>query len=97
MHLICEAANILLRTGSIGLSLIFWFIGFLMAASGISLYLEFASYFPNRSGSEVVYLEQAYPRPKYFFPIAFAVQEVLLNFGSSNAIGKHFDSILNLF
>ncbi|CAG9941801.1 unnamed protein product [Clonostachys rosea f. rosea IK726] len=79
-------ANILLRTGSIGLSLIFWFIGFLMAASGISLYLEFASYFPNRSGSEVVYLEQAYPRPKYFFPIAFAVQEVILNFGSSNAI-----------
>lgn len=86
--LISIAANILTQTGSVGVSLILWFIGFLMAATGISIYLEFASYFPSRSGSEVVYLEQAYPRPKYFFPIAFAVQQVFLNFGSSNAIGK---------
>jgi hypothetical protein len=34
----------------------------------------------------VVYLEQAYPRPRYFFPVAFAVQSVLLSFSSSNAI-----------
>jgi hypothetical protein len=59
-----------------------------MAAAGICVYLELAGYFPNRSGSEVVYLEQQYPRPKHFFPITFAVQSVLLNFGSSNAIGE---------
>lgn len=59
----------------------------MMALAGLSVYLELASYFPNRSGSEVVYLEQAYPRPKHFFPIAFAVQSVLLSFSSSNAIG----------
>lgn len=58
-----------------------------MALAGLSVYLELASYFPNRSGAEVVYLEQAYPRPKHFFPIAFAVQSVLLSFSSSNAIG----------
>ncbi|KAG8407322.1 hypothetical protein J3458_020808 [Metarhizium acridum] len=57
-----------------------------MAFAGFGTYLELASYFPNRSGSEVVYLEQAYPRPKYFFPIAFAVQSVILSFSSSNAI-----------
>ena len=34
----------------------------------------------------MVYLEQAYPRPRYFFPVAFAVQSVLLSFSSSNAI-----------
>ncbi|KAK7408827.1 hypothetical protein QQX98_009013 [Neonectria punicea] len=79
-------ASILNRTGSVGLALIFWVIGLFMAAAGLGVYLEFASYFPNRSGSEVVYLEQIYPRPKHFFPIAFAVQSVLLNFGSSNAI-----------
>ncbi|KPM38200.1 hypothetical protein AK830_g8354 [Neonectria ditissima] len=79
-------ASILNRTGSIGLALIFWVIGLFMAAAGLGVYLEFASYFPNRSGAEVVYLEQIYPRPKHFFPIAFAVQSVLLNFGSSNAI-----------
>ncbi|KAH9213524.1 hypothetical protein DL95DRAFT_426057 [Leptodontidium sp. 2 PMI_412] len=45
-----------------------------------------ASYFPNRSGADDVYLEQAYPRPKYFFPTAFAVLDVLLAFSSSNSI-----------
>jgi amino acid transporter len=83
-----SAASILNRAGSIGLALIIWFIGFIMAASGFSVYLELASYFPNRSGSEVVYLEQAYPRPKHFFPVTFAVQSVILSFSSSNAVGK---------
>lgn len=59
-----------------------------MAVAGFATYLELASYFPNRSGSEAVYLEQAYPRPKHLFPIAFAVQSVIVSFSSSNAIGK---------
>ncbi|KAI5863700.1 amino acid transporter [Durotheca rogersii] len=78
--------TILNRTGSIGLALIYWTIGVLLAIAGFSVYLELASYFPNRSGSEVVYLEQEYPRPKHFFPITFAVFNVLLSFSSSNAI-----------
>ncbi|ORY64479.1 amino acid permease-domain-containing protein [Pseudomassariella vexata] len=77
---------ILAGTGSIGLSMIYWAIGFLTSISSGSVYLEFASYFPSRSGSEVVFLEQAYPRPLYFFPTTFAVQSVLLSFSSSNAI-----------
>lgn len=79
-------ASILTGTGSVGLSLIYWLIGFIIAASSLSVYLEFAAYFPSRSGSEVVYLEQAYPRPRYLFPVAFAIQTVLLSFSSSNAI-----------
>jgi amino acid transporter len=59
-------------TGSVGLAMIYWFIGFLMSAAMLSIYLEYASYFPNRSGSEVVYLEQAYPRPRYLLPVTFA-------------------------
>jgi hypothetical protein len=65
----------------------FWFIGLLVAISGFATYLELASYFPNRSGAQVVYLEQAYPRPKYFFPTAYAMLNILLAFSSSNAIG----------
>ncbi|KFA76382.1 hypothetical protein S40288_04795 [Stachybotrys chartarum IBT 40288] len=80
------AGSVLNRTGSIGLALLYWVIGFFMAISGFSVYLEFASYFPNRSGSEAVYLEQAYPRPKFLFPIAYAVQSVIISFSSSNAI-----------
>ncbi|KAF5680028.1 high affinity methionine permease [Fusarium heterosporum] len=85
-QMIGTAGSILNSTGSIGLALIYWFIGFIMAIAGFCVYLEFASYFPSRSGAEVVYLEQAYPRPKHFFPIAFAVQSVVLSFSSSNAI-----------
>ncbi|OAQ63949.1 high affinity methionine permease [Purpureocillium lilacinum] len=78
--------SILKATGSVGLSLIYWSIGAVMAFAGFGVYLEYASYFPNRSGSEVVYLEQAYPRPRFFLPIAFAVQSVVLSFSSSNAV-----------
>ena len=79
-------ASVLTNTGSVGLSLMYWFFGFHIAASSLTVYLEYASYFPNRSGSEVVYLEQAYPRPRYLFPVTFAIQTVALSFSSSNAI-----------
>jgi len=59
-----------------------------MSASAMGVYLEYAAYFPNRSGSEVAYLEQAYPRPRYFFPVTFAVQSVILSFSSGNAMGS---------
>ncbi|RYC65832.1 hypothetical protein CHU98_g408 [Xylaria longipes] len=80
--------TILGSTGSIGLALIYWVIGIFLAIAGFAVYLELASYFPNRSGAEVVYLEQAYPRPKHFFPISFAFYSVVLSFSSSNAIVK---------
>ncbi|CZR58395.1 related to methionine transport protein, high affinity [Phialocephala subalpina] len=79
-------ATILKGVGSVGLSLLFWALGLVIAGSQLAVYTELASYFPNRSGAEVVYLEQAYPRPKYLLPTAFAVQSVLLSFSSSNAI-----------
>ncbi|QSZ34470.1 hypothetical protein DSL72_006064 [Monilinia vaccinii-corymbosi] len=79
-------ASILSGVGSVGLALIYWCIGLLIAVCQLSIYTELASYFPNRSGAEVVYLEQAYPRPKYLLPTTFAVQSVLLSFSSSNAI-----------
>jgi amino acid transporter len=79
-------ATILRLTGSVGMALIYWVIGFILAVAGLGVHLEFTSYFPNRSGSEVVWLEQSFPRPKHFFPVAFAVQSVLLSFSSSNAI-----------
>ena len=47
--------------------------------AGLNLYTELASMFPDRSGAEVVYLEQAYPRPKYLVPVSFAVTTVLLS------------------
>ncbi|EAT77829.1 hypothetical protein HBI56_192910 [Parastagonospora nodorum] len=78
--------TILRLTGSVGLALIYWVIGFILAVAGLGVYLELVSFFPNRSGSEVVWLEQSFPRPKHFFPVTFAVQSVLLSFSSSNAV-----------
>ncbi|KAK0122744.1 hypothetical protein ONS96_009779 [Cadophora gregata f. sp. sojae] len=78
--------SILKNLGSVGLSLLYWVLGLVIAISGLSVYLELASYFPNRSGAEVVYLEQGWPRPKYFLPTAFAAFKVLFSFSSSNAI-----------
>ncbi|XPS81088.1 hypothetical protein M3J09_013031 [Ascochyta lentis] len=79
-------STILSYTGSVGASMFYWTSGFFISLSSMGVYLEYAAYFPNRSGSEVAYLEQAYPRPKYFFPVIFAVQSVILSFSSSNAI-----------
>ncbi|CAK7267659.1 hypothetical protein SEPCBS119000_002666 [Sporothrix epigloea] len=79
-------SSILKGTGSVGLSMIFWAFGFFMSLSSLAVYLEFAAYFPNRSGAETVYLEQAYPRPRFLFPVAFAFQTVVLSFSSSNSL-----------
>ncbi|KAF6754530.1 high affinity methionine permease [Ephemerocybe angulata] len=78
--------SILVGVGSIGLSLIFWVIGYAFAGALLAVYLEYSSYFPHRSGADVAYLEKAYPRPRFLMPTAFAVQSVLLSFSSSNAI-----------
>ncbi|KAK4706086.1 replication factor C subunit 2/4, partial [Phenoliferia sp. Uapishka_3] len=78
--------TLLKSLGSPGLVLVFWLIGMLIAFAGLAVYMELSSQFPNRAGAEVVYLEQAYRKPRYFFPAAFACLSVLLSFSSSNAI-----------
>ncbi|QQK47474.1 High affinity methionine permease [Penicillium digitatum] len=83
---VSTSSTVLKGAGSVGLALIYWVIGYLMVSSSLSVYMEFASSFPSRSGSEVVYLEQSYPRPKYFFPTVFAMQTVLFSFSSSNDV-----------
>lgn len=79
-------SNILNGTGSVGMALIYWVIGLIVTLAGVSVFLELASFFPSRSGGEVVYLEQAFHRPKFFFPITFAVYSVLLSFNSGNSL-----------
>lgn len=81
-----KAATILKGVGSVGLTMIYWFIGYLLSQSTLSVYMELVSYFPSRSGSDVVYLEQAYPYPQYFFPTIFAIKHVIFSFSSSNSI-----------
>ncbi|KAL4783121.1 amino acid permease-domain-containing protein [Aspergillus varians] len=74
-------SSILTGTGSVGVSLIWWTLGYVLCLTSGAVYLEYTAYFPSRSGSEVVFLEQAYPNPKWLFPTTFAVQSVILSFG----------------
>ncbi|KAG8853927.1 hypothetical protein FRB96_007936 [Tulasnella sp. 330] len=56
--------TLLKETGSVGLALIYWFIGLLMCLAGYAYYLELAATFPERAGADVAYFEQIYKRPK---------------------------------
>ncbi|KAF4613529.1 hypothetical protein D9613_007808 [Agrocybe pediades] len=78
--------TILNSLGSVGLLLLIWLIAPIFAFGGLSIYSEMASLYPDRSGGEVVYLEKAYPRPRFFVSTAFAVTVVLTSFSASNAI-----------
>ncbi|KAI5480141.1 High-affinity methionine permease [Pseudohyphozyma bogoriensis] len=80
------SGSLLQSLGSPGIVLLFWVLGLVIALSALAVYLELVHIFPKRAGAEVVYLEQAYPKPKYLFPAAFAFLSVVLSFASSNAI-----------
>lgn len=67
-----------MSVGSVGASLLLWTLGLLLSFCGLLVWLELACIFPM-SGGEKVYLEKAYPRPKYLTSIVFAVYAVVLS------------------
>ncbi|EJU03979.1 amino acid transporter [Dacryopinax primogenitus] len=77
---------VLASVGSVGLYFTAWILAPLLAYVGLMVYSELSSYFPLRSGGSVVYLEQQYPRPKFFVPIVFAVTSTLLAYHAVTAI-----------
>lgn len=72
--------------GSIGASYVLWIVGFIIALFEIFVYIEFVTYFQRRSGGDVVYLEQAYPKPEFLVPTTYAAVSVLLSFLNSSAV-----------
>jgi len=76
---------ILANTDSVGASLIFWVLGGIMSFAGMLVYLEFGTALP-RSGGEKVYLERAYPRPRYLATCIFAVQFVLFAVSTGGSV-----------
>ncbi|KAF2023273.1 amino acid transporter-like protein [Setomelanomma holmii] len=77
---------ILRALDSVGLSILYWIFGFIIAAAALAIYLEYTSLFPYRSGGQVAYLEQASPRPLFFFPVTYAFFTVAFSFASSNVV-----------
>ncbi|OAA40402.1 Amino acid/polyamine transporter I [Beauveria brongniartii RCEF 3172] len=78
-------ATVFSATGSVGVSLILWLVGGILAFCGLSIYLELGLAIP-RSGGDKNYLERIYRRPKHLTTCILAAQMVLLGFSSSNAI-----------
>lgn len=79
-------ASVLKSIGSVGASYVLWVAGFIIAFFEVLVYIEFVSYFQRRSGGDVVYLEQAFPRPKHLVPTTFAAVNVILSFSTSSAV-----------
>ncbi|KAJ6785469.1 hypothetical protein PWT90_01179 [Aphanocladium album] len=78
-------AAVFSATGSVGISLMMWFVGGILAFCGLSVYLELGLAMP-RSGGEKNYLERIYRRPRHLTTCILAAQMVLLGFSSGNAI-----------
>jgi hypothetical protein len=51
--------------------------------------------FPHRSGGQVSYLEQAFPKPAFLLPASFAFFTVVFSFVSSNSVGTSEKDSLN--
>ncbi|KAG6816363.1 hypothetical protein H0H93_008153 [Arthromyces matolae] len=78
--------SVILRTsGSVGVALIMWIIGALIAAAGTSVYLELGTGLP-RSGGEKNYLEYIYRRPKFLTTCTFAVYVFITRSAAANSV-----------
>ncbi|PYI03245.1 amino acid transporter [Aspergillus sclerotiicarbonarius CBS 121057] len=77
--------TIVKSAGSVGLSLLIWVVGTILAACSLAVSMEYGCMLP-RSGGEKVYLEYTYPRPRFLASTMVAVQAVVLGFTASNCI-----------
>jgi len=77
--------SIVKTTGSVGLALLLWIAGALLASLSMMITLEYGCMLP-RSGGDKVYLEFTYQHPRFFASTLVAVQAVLLGFTASNCI-----------
>ncbi|KAK7678702.1 hypothetical protein QCA50_018284 [Cerrena zonata] len=74
---------ILRSSGSVGLSLVLWLIGALVAACGTAVYIELGTGIP-RNGGEKNYLEFIYRRPRFLTTCTYAMYAVLVGWSSAS-------------
>ncbi|KAJ3187802.1 hypothetical protein HDU85_006195 [Gaertneriomyces sp. JEL0708] len=78
-------AAILSDAGSVGMSLILWVVGGLIAIAGMTVFLEYGTALP-KSGGEKNYLEFVYNRPRLLTSCIYAANAVLLGWAASNSV-----------
>ncbi|GLB39007.1 putative amino acid permease [Lyophyllum shimeji] len=78
--------SVILRTsGSVGVALLMWLLGALIAAAGTIVYTELGTGLP-RSGGEKNYLEFIYRRPKFMATCAFSVYALITGSAAANSV-----------
>ncbi|GHJ86259.1 hypothetical protein NliqN6_2661 [Naganishia liquefaciens] len=84
-------STILAQSGSVGMSLIYWVLGGIIAGAGYAVYAEFATAIP-RNGGELNYLQHVYRKPKFLVGCMFGAQALLLGQAAGNAYtaGRYF-------
>lgn len=76
---------VLKSLGLIGATYVFWVLGFVVTMFQVAVYIEYVTYFRKRSGAEVAYLEQAFPKPRFMIPVSYAAVTVILSFSTTSA------------
>ncbi|KAG2017340.1 high affinity methionine permease [Coprinopsis cinerea AmutBmut pab1-1] len=77
--------TILNFSGSIGLSLIMWVIGAVIAFAGMRVYIVWGIALPH-NGGEKNYLEFLFPRPRRLITSIYAANAVLLAYAAGNSL-----------
>ncbi|KAJ7206905.1 APC amino acid permease [Mycena pura] len=78
--------SVILRTsGSVGVALLMWLLGALVAAAGTAVYVELGTGLP-RNGGEKNYLEFIYRRPRFLVSCSFVVYTLLIGSAAANSI-----------
>ncbi|PPR02166.1 hypothetical protein CVT24_011354, partial [Panaeolus cyanescens] len=78
-------STILGFSGSIGLSLLMWIIGALIASAGMQVYIVWGTALPH-NGGEKNYLEHLIPRPRQLITSIYAANAVLLGYAAGNSL-----------
>ncbi|KAF9446972.1 high affinity methionine permease [Macrolepiota fuliginosa MF-IS2] len=76
---------ILALTGSVGLSLLLWLLGTLIAAAGMQTYIVWGTAFP-KNGAEKNYLEYLFPKPAYLTTCIYAANSSLMGWAAGNSL-----------
>lgn len=76
---------ILRSSGSVGIALVMWLIGALIAAAGTVVYIELGTGLP-RNGGEKNYLEFIYRKPKYLITCIFIIYSLLTRTSAASSV-----------
>lgn len=71
--------------GSVGLSLIMWALGGVIALSGLYVYMEFGTAIP-KNGGEKNYLEFIFKKPRFFVTSMYASYVFFLGWAAGNSV-----------